>query len=348
MKISYKKVKPTPLELARSLNREIVSNFTKYLERAKNLNKQVFDGVIVSYPRPFHVFYDMLPTVHYDLTSKSRLNIPNIYSTTNGAFLSIKKLYDLPCNEVFIEADNLNEVLLQNRKFILQIAKAKSSSYNHFHDLDHLLIKKSKERLFREEHEKRVFNKAKECYPLLWFGICGEKRSWVEQGEGISLIIQEVQKLYPNVGVVLDGLTSTIAQNEQQFRRRKAKKDIEIAKQIKSKIDPSIPFFNLIGSNSVKKITYASQIDFFLTGMGTDSMYVARICRKHGIGHINNTLNTTNHKHPYTLKIQNDYVKDVLKKKRNRKGSYLSYSIDPKIVSSLFLENLQKYLKNKS
>lgn len=342
----------TPEMQVRDLNREIVRLFDKVLNRSKHRDSVTLYGVLVSYVRPFHYFTELLPALHNFRRKndpKVFYKIPKIISFEEGMFYSIKNLYSLPCDEQVVDKNELNDLLLINNGFTIH------PSYNYSHsadplisDLNKLLIDKSINNLLYDSVERENFEKLKDCYPLLWFGVCGEKRSWIEQIDGIAMIVREVHKLYPDVGVVLDGLTSTAVQNETQFKKEKAKKDIEVSEQIIKRVNPSIPVFNLIGSTSAKKIAYASQIDFFLTGYGTDSMYVARICRKHGVGHINNIMNAAVHKHPFTYKIQGEFVKDILNNESNEAGTHISYSIKPENVCSIFMEKLQNFLSKKS
>lgn len=335
------------------LNRETVRIFDKIVTFLKSINRVSLYGLLVSCQRPYHYFRDFLPIIH-NFRHVSGLNInkpdpfgkiPKIISFEDGMFYSIKNLYSLPCVEQVVDKTDLNEILYNNYGFIIQ----PSSNNRHYSekllsDLSNLLISKSIERLLEQQKERHNFEKLKDCFPILWFGICGEKRSWIEKAEGIQKIVREVHKLYPNVGIVLDGLTSTEAQNEKQFRKKSAREDAEAAKQILNRIDPSIPSFNLIGSTSKKKIAYASQIDFFLTSYSTDTMYVAHVCGKHGVAHLNTIKNINLHKHPSIYKIPDKYVKNILVDKNKNEGPNVSYSVDPEVVCTIFMKKLKKSL----
>lgn len=337
-------------------NRELVRLFDKILNFLKNENTPTLYGLLFTYNRPYHYFTDFLPIIHnfiYKSTHQLKKpdvmrELPRIISFPDGMFYSIKNLYSLPCEEQIAEKEKFNEILLENNGFVVQPSSNKRYFSNHIKsDLNDLIIKKSIESLLSEHEEKKQFKKLKDCYPILWFGICGEKRSWIEKVEGIAKIVQEVQKLYPNVGVVLDGLTSTEVQNEKKFRRENANYDTKAAKQILNRIDPAIPTFNLVGCTSKKKIAYASKIDFFLTSYSTDTMYVAHICGKHGVGHLNTIMSINRHKHPNIYKIPNSLVTDIPNDDNIQNKFYVSYSIDPEPVCSIFMKKLQDYLSKK-
>ncbi|MGA5688497.1 hypothetical protein [Cytobacillus pseudoceanisediminis] len=334
------------------LNREIVRLFDKIMDFLKNRNSISLYALLISFFRPYHFFNDFLSSLHsfhYYLNHELKkpeifYKIPRIISLEDGMFYSIKSLYSLPCEEQVVDVDDVNEILIDNQGFIVLPSSNKQYPKQEKAELNNLLVKRSIESILRDSKQAEKFNKLKECYPILWFGICGERRSWDEKVRGVANIVREVRKLYPNVGVILDGLTSTEAQNEKNFRREYAISDTKVAKKIIKRIGPQIPAFNLVGSTSTKKIAYASQADFFLTSYSTDTMFVAHICGKHGVAHMNTLKGTGQHEHPFIYKIPNKYIKNIMDKGSKRKGTNVSYSMKPKKVCSIFISKLQEHL----
>ncbi|MBX9974045.1 hypothetical protein [Cytobacillus firmus] len=334
------------------LNRETVRLFDKIIQFLTDRNGISIYALLVSFFRPYHFFNDFLSSLHSfhyylnHIVKKPEVfnKIPGIISLEDGMFYSIKSLYSLPCEEQVVDVNDVNEIVLENKGFIVLPSSNKHYPEQEKSELNNLLVKRSVENLLKDPKQAKKFNQLKKCFPVLWFGICGERRSWDEKVKGVAKIVREVQKLYPNVGVVLDGLTSTEAQSEKKFRRQYAIDDTRIAKKIIKRIGPQIPAFNLIGSTSTKKIAYASQVDFFLTSYSTDTMFVAHICGKHGVAHMNTLKGTGQHEHPFIYKIPNKYIKNIIDDGSKRKGTNVSYSMNPKSVCSIFIEELQKYL----
>ncbi|UOE53106.1 hypothetical protein LIT38_13060 [Bacillus sp. CMF12] len=334
------------------LNREIVRLFDKILDFSLEKESISLYALLVSFFRPYHYFNDFLSSLHSfhyylnHVVKKPEVfnKIPRIISLEDGMFYSIKSLYSLPCEEQVVDVNDVNEIVLENNGFIVLPSSNKHYPEQEKSELNNLLVKSSVESLLSDPKQAKKFNQLKKCFPILWFGICGERRSWDEKVKGVAKIVREVQKLYPNVGVVLDGLTSTEAQSEKKFRREYAIDDKRVAKKIIKRIGPQIPTFNLIGSTSTKKIAYASQVDFFLTSYSTDTMFVAHICGKHGVAHMNTLKGTGQHEHPFIYKIPNKYIKNIIDDGSKRKGTNVSYSMNPKSVCSIFIEELQNYL----
>ena len=46
--------------------------------------------------------------------------------------------------------------------------------------------------------------------PLVWVGITGQKRCWLEQISGTVHILNKLYEYYPNLGVIFDGWTPSL------------------------------------------------------------------------------------------------------------------------------------------
>ena len=138
-------------------------------------------------------------------------------------------------------------------------------------------------------------NQVKNCYPLVWIGVEGQKRCWLEQIEGYAYILNQLAKRYPQLGVVIDGWTVPFSPSSKDIKE--ADKDRRLAEQIVAKLNPNIPYVFTMGENSHTKIFVGNNIDFFITNFATGSMHVSRILGKPGFCHLSGELSQSSLQH---------------------------------------------------
>ena len=331
-----------PVESIYALNNEILRLLPYYQSNESVQSEDSFYGLISSYGRPYHFYYDTLPPIYKAQKQGIDLKrIPRIIQFTDEAFLSVRDFLGLQCEENFTSTQTLNEELAKNRAFALKIGYGSKREFN-FDELDSSLIDYAHKTVENIQEEFPQYHRNPEVKHWFWFGVCSEKRAWQEQIEGLREIIQRILFIYPDAGFIFDGLTRTMLQTQNEVQISSAQAEMEIFQTLVSELSPSIAVVNLIGASSVEKIAFAEKIDLFVSSYLTDSMYPARIARKKGIGHGALVAAPWDHLHPQTVFIPKKFVTDT---NNDTNWSKVSYSIPASIVAETFsdlLSNLER------
>ena len=275
--------------------------YDDWFNRADN-----YGGVCLGQNNPFHFFYDQFINLTAILKEQS-LGRPQVASGKGMYFLP-----DLPIGIDCIEM--------------------KESHYYFFPTVYGANERKKIDRL-RYYAEARLMEDAlaSACparmpdsdYDLvLWIGLTGQKRSWVEQVEGYSAIIRKLADNFPNMLVYMDGMTAP------HGAKIKNLPDEEIATQIAEAIGNRVVLHSLVGLDYPEKIARCHSVDAFVANGGTGGFVPLRVCRKPGVLHSNQTLWTfSGDTYPDTIAMikGNSVADSSVKPKRH---DYVSYTID--------------------
>lgn len=238
-----------------------------------------FSGLVLSQRRPYHYFYDYIHGLQIISESGYPLSKTPLYIINNHAFLDVSGIYfDMPA--VMIDYQDLNVRIMNENKFLL----SPSIQYSEVNDLS--IIKRLDSIIIDSVSSLFEGVSLKEYYPIIWLGLSQEKRYWLEQRNGFNSIIKMIKKSYPNMAVVIDGITSPISSNAESTHMKY--NDTDSSCIIDENKD--IRIINLIGSDAATKIFYANECDLFISSYATDSMYPSRICSKKGIVYAPSTI----------------------------------------------------------
>jgi tetratricopeptide (TPR) repeat protein len=321
--------------------RNLITKFSKNFDYTIKSESNRFGGIISSFDRPAHFYYDICWGL-YLLNKRGLLNqIPYIYKYRDGNLFSISSLFHLDKPQE-IEYKNLEVIgnkSYTDNEFYIHIG-SNGHGYENLSDKEELsqMILSSASELVDEETINEV-NLARECYPLLWFGVTGQKRAWVEQVEGGGKIITELSKIYPKIGVVFDGWTSPI--NPTQYDINETAKDQAIVDKIIALLLPSVKTFTIVGSTTVRKLAFATIIDICIANKGTGAIHINRFAKRPGVLHINNSvrLGVSSNIHYNVINVPSNQVKDIPNPQAWDVG-HISYSINPDVILSLVKEML--------
>ncbi len=295
-----------------------------------------YSGLFVGKSRPYHYFADYM--YGFQLAYKQGLvnESTHVYAMNGGDFIPISNFYKLKQKEYTGTYQDINDKLFTERKFII----SSSLPYVYYKnpsilsDLDSHLVQTTWLVSPTSEPEMldNLLASAKECFPLVWIGVAGEKRSWKELGEGIPKIINLIHQSFPNVGVVFDGRTFPLTPSPGDYHHLKM--DNERVKQIEERLDADIRTFNIIGKTAPEKLRWASLIDFFITHYATDSMYVSRMCKKPGVVHFPKSIGVHRrmHLHHNVFEIPEEAITDYPDPNNPDVWHCASYSIPWEIV----------------
>lgn len=155
-------------------------------------------------------------------------------------------------------------------------------------------------RIYRVAQQKvdpqtsEVINLAKkQCFPLIWISIRTQDRTWIQQTEGLTKIINTLSQKFHNLGIIFDGfslpadcyrLTSELL---LVIDREKT-----VVKEITANISPHVATFNIIGSSIFEANLWAHAADLYLCHFGTLQHKIAWFALKPGIVHANSRISS--------------------------------------------------------
>ncbi|HED6595501.1 TPA: hypothetical protein R5Z05_001785, partial [Campylobacter coli] len=115
---------------------------------------------------------------------------------------------------------------------------------------------------------------------VIWINICTEKRSWINQIEGLIEILNNISKYFSSLKVYIDGLTryeNNIANIKQGFES-----DVIIYERLCKCLcsNKKIEMVSTIGFNLKEKVALSLSIDLAMGDNGTSPMVPYFICEK--------------------------------------------------------------------
>jgi len=338
--ISFAVVNETHVQ---NLKKKLIRDFVKTISYAKAENS--FFGIIASHSRPYHFYYDIWPVL-VELSEKPNAvaKLPHIVMRLDHDFNNADLLFDgSKC--VVLDSASINALALNEHKWFIHIGTRFSLRNRLFYDrVDQALVDNAVNSPSQTALEK--ISLLQGCYPIVWIGIEGQKRCWLEQVEGYAYILSQLHKKHPQLGVVFDGWTLPITPSPASANE--VEKDRQVVNKIAEKISTKIKFVSTVGDTSLTKLAVGNNVDFFISNFATGSMHVSRILGKPGFGHLSKrfsevSLRLAMHTHPnnnvYLLPQQ--YVTD---EDRDIMHDWISYSINKKDFYRFIESKLEKVL----
>ncbi|NLA52327.1 MAG: hypothetical protein GX860_09445, partial [Alcaligenaceae bacterium] len=180
------------------------------LSKAKPI-RGPFKGVLNYYKRPYHYFVDKIAF----LFDPGIEGLPlKIVTSKEGAFIDIDNEL-LPGSSQFTFNDDICLMREINAGGIyIEPGSSYSKQYNY----------KVTDRFVEQIHKKSKslidvkLSKNYEKYPVLWFGLSAEKRSYVEAEELYKKVINAMELSFEQYFLIIDGLTSSIGGDKVQLR----------------------------------------------------------------------------------------------------------------------------------
>jgi hypothetical protein len=282
--------------------------------------KKKFCGFLIGQGRPFHFFYDQLKF----LPLLSKIKGSKEFATIDGALFFDPSLFVGPVNKELL-TDNgiylMPNVIGQN-----WLDAADANVRRLMGNMERALLKHSLVQF--------PVNRVGSDF-ILWIGITGQKRSWVEQVEGYVQIINQLSVYFENLVVYVDGYTAEFDRPPPVLA---IKEDLEIFHKICDKVGKSVSMVSLIGETYTQKISYCNTVDAFLANGGNGSFVPLRVCKKAGLIHSNSKLLTFRDLYGDHVKfVDKSEIVDV-KLSDDPDPSNLSYSIKPDVVADNFYE----------
>jgi hypothetical protein len=296
--------------------------FLPFIHRLSELPDHHFEhkdcsfGLWVSQTRPYHYFYDQLKFfLHFKTVNKI---------VFKNSFFSFK--HSLEENEIDDEVFLFPTVLGNNFK---KDGLAKT------------LNEKMEVLVYQESMSdiSKIIKEPSSKYNLvLWLGITGQKRSWLQQVDGYISIIKQLEKQFPDIKVYVDGLTAMDGETLNNADDNEIVNKIEQAFKNKSNVE----VVSLVGKDYRTKICYCSTSDIFIANAGTGAIVPLRFTKKPGVLHRNTKLFTFPDNYPDTVKrTDSKFIVDVDIDGKNR-GDFLSYHTPWQHIFNLSAEVINK------
>ncbi|MDD5273390.1 MAG: hypothetical protein PHU14_11795, partial [Methylovulum sp.] len=174
--------------------------------------------------------------------------------------------------------------------------------------------------------------KVEGCYPLVWIGVEGQKRSWLEQVEGYAYILNQLASRYPTLAVIFDGWTMPLTPSAASLHE--AEKDHKVVRDILALVKPTIRYVSVVGETSNTKLVVGHFADFFISNFSTGSLHISRLLAKPGFCHLSKTFSEIVlryamhiHPNPHVYLLPQDYISDK-PDHADIRHDCLSYSIE--------------------
>lgn len=313
------------------LQAAIIGNLSALLRYASAGNR--FAGVIASHSRPYHFFYDIWPSLlelhgQADLAGK----IPAVVMRRSHDFVPPSALPGFPVVSVMEPRDIFDASVGAGGFFLhLGVLKRLRRNADYISGDDHLVQLAT---TLPGKQAAQVQKTLANCYPVVWVGVEGQKRAWLEQAEGLAVILNELAGRFPRLGVILDGWTMPFTPTRSLARQ--ADLDRAVAKKITRSLPSRVRHASVIGATPLTKLAVGQRADFFISNLSTGSMYVSRMLGKPGFCHISNAssaimLRQSMHVHPNraVFLLPAGFVQDQPGEDADTRHDRISYSIAP-------------------
>lgn len=265
---------------------------------------------IFSCTRPWHFFYNQATALAY-IVDNLKIKEETLYYLRGGDFIHPKKISkDLKYKETNIKEINT----LEKSPFLFGF------DFNSITDEEHKLLRKK-----IIDNITLSSNIEKNSNLRIWIGITSQKRRWVEQVEGISLLIKLLQKNKIAFKIIFDGWTSPITSSESD--QKNITSDLKVIDEIVNNCDFKFNYDSVVGHTAEQKIKEALNCDFYVSNYASGSLFVSRFAGITGLSHLNNNMDRNHHIHHRNTEIPNSIINDI--NEDGKVGHHVSYSIKP-------------------
>lgn len=312
----------------------------KELLTTSHIDQTKCGGIIVAHARPYHFFYDTALMIECILCCSDLLEDKIVFQFLSSDFIDLEKL-NLPIkHSVVIDWNNLNKRAIAQNEYYIKIGLnfGHNALNKNFIDLSKSFDNRMMEAYRNTDINSALYdniNKKKNLgYFILWFGITGDKRSWIEQIDAAVELCFSLSQIH-QVCLLVDGVTKSMSATEDDVQNL-TKNDKVVLSKLRAKLrlqnfNRAVSAISLIGANSEEKLKISQLVDFHVSNEGTGSFWVSRVAQKMGVLHLSQAFHTYafyQHIQHHSTIYPIERVKDI----PNNKVAidYISYSIPTK------------------
>lgn len=183
-----------------------------------------------------------------------------------------------------ISSDRIFELVLENNYFVtrlgfnfIQATLADRLQNMALHQCSDQFLRRA--RTFRNWH-----------FPLIWISLRLQDRAWVSIAEGVVNIAQELATTFPNLGIVIDGISLPFGRSNLTYLKGLAEREKKVVNEISAALPPNIGVFNAVGCMMYESIFLANLVDVYIAHHGSLQHKVGWFATKPGITHANHLL----------------------------------------------------------
>lgn len=304
-----------------------------------------FGGYLIGHTRPYHCLYDGLLALEYiRQAGELRENDP-VISKTDEAFLNLSSCLSLKQAHQQLDREAINHLCNEQNIYLLQLGFWFNTRGEHqqFRQLAEAVDRPIRDAALQQSqiNEIGAIEALNEFSPLIWIGITGQKRRWIEQVEGTAELLNTLYRFYPRLGIIFDGWTPPLACTD--YHRREIQNDNRVIQKIIRRLNFKTRknTFIIVGLPMIDKVRIGLEADAFVANYTTGSLVIARICGKPGVGHMGRRMMASKHQHIHhkTQGIPAEYVSDI--SVASTPTGYVNYSIPWQAIYNELLEVLE-------
>ena len=328
--------------------RKIIQSDLENSSIQREPQKAVLAGYSLDQLRPYHHFYDQLKWLIYLQDRKPILSKKSFFFPKNFSKRNSRKNNRRTKVTVFPTVIGSNQLGMKLDQYTEKMENA--------------VYKDSLEKL-PTRIWKRIIKNIRSFGGnrnlILWFGISGQKRIWVEQEDFLPALVEQLSPWFDSFTFMVDGFTEYEDSNHTPLRGSKAtpiNQDLEVVNSVREKLSPysNISVVSLVGQTYREKIKQCQTVDFFIANAGAGQLVPHRFCRKPGILHSNekHCVFPTGINNTSVQLVDKSLVKDVgnlfAKNTTNQKGGsgLISYSIKTQVVIDMVKQMLKLNQQN--
>ena len=323
--------------------RKIIQSDLKNSSKQRKPQKATLAGYSLDQLRPYHHFYDQLKWLIYLQDRKPVLSKKSFFCPKNLSKTNHSKNNHLAKVTVFPTVIGSNQLGMKLDQYTEEMERTV------FKDS----LEKLPTRIWKRMIKKiRSFGGNRNL--ILWYGISGQKRIWVEQEDFLPALAEQLSPWFDSFTFMVDGFTEYEDSNHIPLRGGKAtpiSQDLEVVNSMREKLSAysNVSFVNLVGQTYREKIKQCQTVDFFIANAGAGQLVPHRFCRKPGILHSNekHCVFPTGIDNTSVQLVDKSLVKDVgnlfAKNTPNQKAGcgLISYSIETQIIIDMVIKMLQ-------
>jgi hypothetical protein len=139
-------------------------------------------------------------------------------------------------------------------------------------------------------------------WPLIVITVRLDNRSWIEQGEGYACLLNSLFEKFPNIGVIIDGLSSD-SNKGWTTAWMSLDADLNMAEIIRSNLNPSLPCMFSVGRTFYESIYLNHSANFFVAPSGSGMAVYKWLSNMPGIAFSNRSVLDENSPDKWHLRV---------------------------------------------
>jgi hypothetical protein len=141
------------------------------------------------------------------------------------------------------------------------------------------------------------------CRPVILTTIRLDNRAWIEQKEGFPALFSRIREDYPDLGIVIDGLSSDTAKG---WTTSWMSMQSELAREISSQLPDNMPIMFGVGRTFGESIVLMDLADFFIAPSGSGMAIYKWVLNKPGLAFSNKAVLDEASPHRWPLRVWHD------------------------------------------